>query len=142
MGEDLGTHAIDEVELSTSVVNDNQGIDPMSSVLHVAQVEVNLRVNDGRWGECNSDEVDKGSHSDGREHGSFQPQAQALIVAEPVDNNVVLDVEHMDMDGGKKDASLIIEVKLLKVVEILGISVEGHIGELRRFVSKMVEEDK
>lgn len=106
-------------------------------------MEVNSRVNDGRWGDCNSDEVDKGSHSeDGREHGSFQPQAQALMVAKRVDNNDVLDVEHVDTDGGNKDASLIIEVNLLKVVGILGISVEGHIGELRRFVSKMVEEDK
>ena len=65
---------------------------------------------------------------------------RALIVVDQSDQIEVLDKDRDDNLHG--DKNMLIEEKLTEIANTLGISMEGSIRELRRFVHEMLAEEK
>ena len=51
-------------------------------------------------------------------------------------------MEHSYSESGEEDAFLKVEEKMIEIVRIFGISVEGRLGELRTFIAEMEKEEK
>ena len=104
------------------------------------QVYLHSTNNGRRWAGCCFDEDDQTTSFDDRENHSVKAHDKALALMDHVESIEDFAVEYIIYDHVEKDAKFLIEQKLIGVAGILVISMEGHIGDLRKVINEMVEE--
>eukprot|EP00268_Persea_americana_P020801 TRINITY_DN20872_c1_g1_i1.p2 TRINITY_DN20872_c1_g1~~TRINITY_DN20872_c1_g1_i1.p2 ORF type:complete len:160 (-),score=40.87 TRINITY_DN20872_c1_g1_i1:730-1209(-) len=91
----------------------------------------------GRWGELSSNE-DALSVEDDQMCAEPEDQAKALVM---VDNAVEILAQPTDCVGllpEEHEADRLIEGKMIEIAQILGIFMEGKLGEMSRFIREML----
>lgn len=92
-----------------------------------------------RWGDRCSDDENQTSSDDVEQDDIIQFQDKPLAVVAQADSLEALAMERGFSDQGEKDVKSLIEDK---IDEKLGISMGGKIGDLRKLILEMVEEEE